>query len=114
MTVKIFAYGTLRGMTVGKVLKHDDSVKATAISLGSFPAVVSLDGPYDLEGDVIEITDDMFRQLDKYEGYPKLYTRKQITTEDGHLVWIYMFNQILKRWAYPGGQPDVQFVENSK
>jgi gamma-glutamylcyclotransferase (GGCT)/AIG2-like uncharacterized protein YtfP len=46
-----------------------------------------------VEVDVFEITDEALPgRLDNYEGYPSLYNRERVPTEDGQEVWVYTYN----------------------
>lgn len=58
---------------------------------GWYPGINEGNGNIVVE--IYEITDDdMANNLDRLEGYPSMYNRKQIETEYGK-VWIYIFNR---------------------
>ena len=96
---KIFVYGTLRGTQLGNLIHHNDSIVGLVVSLGHYPALVSLNTDLRVEGDVFDVTDDVLDKLDKYEGVDTgLYSRATTITEAGHTVIVYMYNQIVKSW----------------
>lgn len=104
---KVFVYGTLRQgfgaysmfMANGTKFVGSDRISGTMYSLGGFPGVKLGDATsFDTEGakvlgEVYEIEDDTVpARLDRYEGYPNLYGRKQVRTENGELAWVYEIN----------------------
>jgi gamma-glutamylcyclotransferase (GGCT)/AIG2-like uncharacterized protein YtfP len=95
---KVFVYGTLksggaiRGLDgqpgaelLGDAVTTDSSY--TLFDLGSFPAV-GLKGNNKIKGEVWEIDEEIFASLDRIEGYPDFYNRKQVETNKG-TVWMY-------------------------
>jgi gamma-glutamylcyclotransferase (GGCT)/AIG2-like uncharacterized protein YtfP len=105
---KCFVYGTLRRgqgahsmfMEGGTEFIGTDRISGTMYALGGFPGVRLGDATsFDTEGpkvvgEVFEITDDETpKALDRYEGYPNLYDRKQVQTENGETVWVYEINR---------------------
>ena len=78
--------------------------------MGSYPALVSLETSHQVEGDVIEVTEEALQRLDKYEGVDRdMSHRATTTTEGGHEVIVYMFNRIVSNWRYQNksGYPEV-------
>ncbi|NIP41348.1 MAG: gamma-glutamylcyclotransferase, partial [candidate division Zixibacteria bacterium] len=59
----------------------------TMYSLGGFPAV-ELSGTTAITGEVYEVDDQTFANLDRLEGYPSFYNRIMIDTEHGE-AWMY-------------------------
>lgn len=96
---KIFVYGTLRpGRSAAIPPERAKRLGVGRISgrlydLGSYPGVILSENNEDkVVGDVLEILDDRLPQyLDYYEGYPDLYDRCQVTTEDDQTVWVYTY-----------------------
>lgn len=102
----IFVYGTLRrGKGADGYLKgRTNPIGITNISgvmyhLGGFPGVKVLGkGDYvkgvgTVEGELHEITDETLPEiLDRYEGYPHLYGRREVETECGRRTWVYEIN----------------------
>lgn len=105
---KVFVYGTLRQgfgaysmfMANGTEFVGSDRISGTMYTLGGFPGVrlgdatsFDTEGPKVL-GEVYTVTDDNVPdRLDRYEGYPYLYDRKQVQTENGELAWVYEINR---------------------
>lgn len=103
----IFVYGTLRpGHGANRYFANgagehlgQDRITGEIYNLGWFPGVklgetneFTSEGPT-VEGDVYRIADDSLpSRLDGYEGYPSLYNRRQVTTEQGRTVWVYEYN----------------------
>ena len=102
---KIFVYGTLRpGEVSNQYMKGRAThlgttrISAEMFDLGWFPGVkvvseeFNANGPT-VEGDLYEIEDpDLPGDLDRYEGYPSLYGRREITTENGVRTFVYEYN----------------------
>ncbi len=95
---KVFVYGTLktggaiRGLDgqpgaelVGDAVTTDS--KYSLFDLGSFPAV-GIKGNNKIKGEVWEVEDNVLAALDRIEGYPDFYDRKQISSSKGN-TWIY-------------------------
>lgn len=104
---KVFVYGTLRRgfgahdlFMEGTEFVGEDRISGTMYALGGFPGVRVGDATtFDTEGpkvvgEVYQINDDETpKRLDRYEGYPNLYGRKQVETESGELAWVYEINR---------------------
>lgn len=95
---KVFVYGTLKsGNTTrgldqfGGATKVGDAITITAeyslFDLGCFPGV-TLDGCNRVQGEVWNVTDEVFKMLDRIEGYPDFYHRQEINTTAGK-AWMY-------------------------
>ncbi len=96
---KVFVYGTLKkgyhnhirllstSTFLGDFLT---SPKYNMISLGGFPGVLKY-GKTSILGEVYEVDDGTFYQLDCLEGYPRMYTRDKIKTTYGK-AWMYIYN----------------------
>jgi len=83
------ALGNHRIIADAKFLgEHVTKPVFTLISLGAFPGVVE-NGETAVIGEVYEVTDEIFTNLDRLEGYPSFYGRKQIATAYGK-AWIYL------------------------
>jgi gamma-glutamylcyclotransferase (GGCT)/AIG2-like uncharacterized protein YtfP len=113
---KVAVYGTLRGMLPEEnLVRKNDRIKGLAVSLGQFPALVSLDDKFSVEVDVYEVDRMTLEYLDNYEGVPAgLYKRVTTTTASGDEVIVYLFNKILDSWRYKDGQsqPQISYKGN--
>lgn len=102
---RLFVYGTLRpsGSNSRALEGRAQHLGTTRIAgrlygLGWFPGIKLVGSgdpaPTDMvEGDLFEITDDgLPSSLDSYEGYPSLYDRQVVPTEDGRDAWVYTYN----------------------
>lgn len=102
----LFVYGTLRpgngahDLFMSSGVEHigETRISGRMYSMGGFPGV-RLDGRrFHSEGDVVtgdlfRITDDnLSSRLDQYEGYPHLYGRRLVETEQGEDAWVYEIN----------------------
>ena len=119
---KVFVYGTLkkggaiRGLDgqpgaelVGDAVTTDSEY--SLFDLGAFPAV-GIKGKNKIKGEVWEVSDQIFASLDRIEGYPDFYDRKQISSSKGN-TWIYyipgieqehdIYRDITKITGEPGG-----------
>jgi len=104
----LFVYGTLRSGESNDLNKFEDSTPAGSTringrlyNLGWFPGVALPEGSNlsfladepTVVGDVFVIgSAKLVERLDSYEGYPSLYSRSQVDTEDGRTVWVYTYN----------------------
>ena len=102
MTQLVFVYGTLKQghgnhkyylMDNNAVQFRGDHVtnpNYTMVHLGGFPGVLDT-GNTAITGEIYSITNTVFARLDRLEGYPSMYTRKEIETPYGN-AWIYIYN----------------------
>lgn len=121
---KLFVYGTLRkgasadlqrfasnGDDYSSRYLGTDRINGRLYDLGSFPGVHLLKSPVfnsDLPvvvGDVFELLDEvLIERLDAYEGYPRLYDRRQVLSATGEHVWVYVYNHPMDdRPSIPSG-----------
>jgi gamma-glutamylcyclotransferase (GGCT)/AIG2-like uncharacterized protein YtfP len=97
MSNLVFVYGSLK--SGGMVRGLDGFPGATIVGkakttypdfnmldLGSFPAVVK--GEKYIQGEVWEVDDTTFQELDMIEGYPDFYKRVKTETTQGR-AWMY-------------------------
>ena len=105
---KIFVYGTLRkgGKNFKGASLGEDRIVGKLYRLSWFPGVRDVralfneEGPY-IIGEVYEISEETFEQLDDYEGCSQdptlensgFYYRKQVQTENGEIAWVYIHSQ---------------------
>jgi len=101
MSNKVFVYGTLKsgGEIRGLNQFGDGAVivgKAQTvypdydmIDLGAFPGVVK-GGTYKIQGEVWEVDDEVFADLDAIEGYPDFYNRELTATTQGKAFMYYL------------------------
>jgi len=103
----VFCYGTLkqghgnhRLLTNAKFLGEAKTpAKYTMYSTGGFPAVVP-EGDTVISGEIYEVTEEEFARLDMLEGYPSMYTRKQIKLQDSdETPWIYLWQYETESYA---------------
>jgi gamma-glutamylaminecyclotransferase len=99
--IKVFVYGSLKkGFHNSELLedavflgefKTKDYFKM--LDLGSYPAIYFDEEGFRVRGELYEIDEDMQRQLDYLEGYPKFYNRKEVDLVDfGDKASIYFFD----------------------
>lgn len=108
----IFVYGTLKqGHGANSMLQNrsefvgDTRISGKLYGLGGFPGLKTIvderddgiipfvsEGPC-VTGELYRITDeDLPFILDRYEGYPSLYSRRRVEAEDGNVTWVYEYN----------------------
>lgn len=103
---RVFVYGTLkRGNSLRGLDRMGDAEFVSESStvdnkynlwcLGAYPAV-SVDGCNRIKGEVWEVDDAVFEQLDMIEGYPGFYNRQQIETEHGKAWMYYLASEDIK------------------
>lgn len=79
---------------------------------GGFPGLVVTDNPDDVvRGYCLEITDHSLpAALDRYEGYPMLYDRREVTLVDGTLAWVYTFNYPTDKYSIVEGGDWIDYL----
>ena len=107
----VFVYGTLkkgqcRGgtMEAGKFIGPGKSQTGDLVLLtcGPYPAIAKPTAltfetkPMVVEGEVYEVDALLLKRLDAIEGYPYLYTREEITLQDGTKAISYFISQTKK------------------
>lgn len=96
----VFVYGTLRKTHENHPLLEDAfsyGVGSTQNNyamymVGSYPYVTSVEPRYPIVGELYAVDDDTLAKLDKMEGHPHYYTRRQTTVIiDGeeYTAWMY-------------------------
>ena len=119
---KVFVYGSLKsGGSIRGLNQFGEGAdivgKATTqypdynmVDLGSFPGVF-MGGTKYIQGEVWEVNDDVFEQLDAIEGYPDFYSRTPTQTSQGK-AWMYY----LPRDTYAGYEnvdsPQVEIIND--
>lgn len=104
MSNKVAVYGSLRkGLGNHALLAHVKSFEEGVTeeqfkmySLGGFPAITEEEGA-GVVVEVYDVDDATMRRLDRLEGYPSFYDRKEVTVElsSGGSVksWIYFMHE---------------------
>lgn len=94
---KLFVYGTLK-------LEDEDTheIDARMWNVGQFPCI-KLGGDETVTGQIIDVTILDLEKLDRYEGVPILYTRKETSARsiDGlkeEHVWVYEWSSSTDRF----------------
>ena len=99
--IKVFVYGTLkRGhgnhkrLLAGRsIYVCDDVIDGVLYDLGHFPAVQEGEGI--VHGEIYMVGPKTLRDLDRLEGHPTFYRRREVTTKlQGHDVWAYFLPEL--------------------
>jgi gamma-glutamylaminecyclotransferase len=96
----IFVYGTLRKGHCNHHLLKDASCYGVGSSEACFamylkngyPYITSSESRYPIVGELYSVDDDTLAQLDKFEGHPRYYERREIAVivgEDRYNAWMY-------------------------
>jgi gamma-glutamylaminecyclotransferase len=96
----VFVYGTLRQAQSNHKLLGEANCYGTGSTrdkyamyiAGSFPYVISTEARYPIVGELYAVDDDTLTKLDKMEGHPRYYTRREIAVDvEGieYLAWMY-------------------------
>jgi len=91
----VMVYGSLKKNFHNHHLLHTSELlgeqktaeEYTMYGLGGFPAIKE-GGSTSICGEVYKVDDPTFKRLDRLEGYPHFYNRKEIETSYG-TAWIY-------------------------
>jgi len=96
----VFVYGTLRRVQSNHKLLGDAYCYGTGSTRdkyamyisGSYPYVTSTEARYPITGELYDVDDDTLDKLDKMEGHPRYYIRREIVVVvEGieHIAWMY-------------------------
>lgn len=96
----VFVYGTLRQAQSNHKLLGDAYCYGTGSSrdkyamyiAGNYPYVISTEARYPIVGELYVVDDDTLAKLDKMEGHPRYYNRREIAVDvEGieYLAWMY-------------------------
>jgi len=96
----VFVYGTLRnGHSNHQLLKdaHCYGVGSTEASytmylISGYPYVTSTETRYPIVGELYAVDDETLNTLDRVEGHPRYYERRETTVivgNDHHVAWMY-------------------------
>ena len=123
----IFAYGTLKpGFVWYHRLVAGQGCKVTGPAATVDPHTMVVDGiPYLIEGGekgvpvkgvVLQVTDAVLASIDRLEGHPNWYQRKQIKVtlgRDGSTaeVWCYLLQRDADRWLQKIAAGEIQPVD---
>lgn len=118
--VYVFVYGTLQGMHHGRnnidFLGHAVTSGKYILYDGGFPSVRPVEGEDEVnaefaarvKGEVHKVTDEaVLTSLDRYEGHPNFFTRKEIDVE-------VVNGDKLKAWMYHGPAKSVEHRKPKK
>lgn len=99
--MKVFVYGSLRNggflnqhyftqeLFLG-VAKTSPGYALYDITSGAFPAMVESRDQSQVCGEIYEADDHLLGRLDRAEGHPDFYCRKEITLDNGEVVFAYL------------------------
>lgn len=98
---RVFVYGTLRRAHGNHQLLENADYLGTGSTLGKYsmyiaggyPYVVSTEARYPIVGELYGVDDQTLEKLDKMEGHPHYYTRKEtMVIVDGkeYSAWMYV------------------------
>ena len=96
----VFVYGTLREDQSNHKLLGDADCYGTGRTrdnyamyiAGRYPYVISTEARYPIVGELYAVDDDTLAQLDKMEGHPRYYNRREVAVDvEGieYLAWMY-------------------------
>lgn len=99
--MKVFVYGSLRNggflnshyfnqdLFLG-VAKTSPGYTLYDITSGAFPAMVESKDQSQVCGELYEVDNHLLGRLDKAEGHPDFYCRKEIQLENGEVAFAYL------------------------
>jgi len=95
---KLFVYGTLVG-------QYENAEKAKLTNARKTGLAVEPDSDSEVEGEVIEVSDQELERLDRYEGTPTNYKRYRIQDD----IEIYIANSDFRNLKYNFDDLDNEF-----
>jgi len=123
MAHMVFVYGTLKdGLSNNRLLRSATFVGRgitvhpyTMFDTGGFPVVFQETAKHNVFGEVYEIDDDTLHSLDRLEGHPSFYERREVTVDIDDTgiqqsCWMYFGN--VKSWGRRAGLPEVPVQSN--
>lgn len=69
----------------------NDKILGRIYDLGYYPGLKP-DFDAKVHGEIYEVDAPVLERLDRLEGHPDLYTRKEVLTENGVKCWTYFYN----------------------
>ncbi len=101
--IKIFSYGSLGSRFNRSGEKATLTTNYKLDNYGIYPALIKDKHLHSIEGEILEFDKDELIEVDHYEGYPDLYSRKENTVKlrDGTTVsvWFYfLVEEEEKQW----------------
>ena len=103
----VFVYGSLRkGFGNNRLLQGQEFLRASATedkflmySMGGFPAVDTSVDSNQIQGELYEVNPEGMARLDRLEGYPSFYDRKEVKLATGETAWVYFIDEFHKRYG---------------
>ena len=97
VVTRLFVYGTLmRGEPAHDLLERAQMLGVAStetgyalFDMGAFPAMVAF-GPTSVVGEVYAVPAALLAAMDRYEGCPEFYRRRQVTLSDGSQAETYV------------------------
>jgi gamma-glutamylcyclotransferase (GGCT)/AIG2-like uncharacterized protein YtfP len=97
VVTRLFVYGTLmRGEPAHALLERAQMLGGVStemgyalFDMGAFPAMVA-SGLTSVLGEVYTVSADLLAAVDRYEGCPEFYRRRQVTLSDGSKAETYV------------------------
>ena len=106
MTNLVFVYGTLKkGFGNHRLLEKAHFLgeaylrRTKMVDLGAYPAVIT-GGKKDVMGEIYQVDDETLARLDRLEGHPSFYERRQVKVfsvfqnVDTFIAWCYFMPQL--------------------
>jgi len=95
----VFVYGTLmtghsnHHLLEGSRFAGETSIKGWEMrDVGFYPAITKSEGGH-VHGEMYIVSDEVFADLDRLEGYPGHYNKTVTKTELGWDVWVYYYKK---------------------
>lgn len=110
---KLFIYGTLKRGCKNNLVMGTDEAHAkfireyvtkpqfTLLHLGGFPGLIH-QGNQMVTGEIWEVSDQLLKRLDIFEGHPNLFKRTDLEAEH-EPIWYYAWNGSTSRDQIRGG-----------
>jgi gamma-glutamylcyclotransferase (GGCT)/AIG2-like uncharacterized protein YtfP len=100
----VFVYGTLRSSHSNHQLLGNSHCYGVGLTrekyamyvTGGYPFVISTEPCYPIVGELYEVDDETLGILDKMEGHPRYYTRREVAIDvEGaeYVAWMYFRDQ---------------------
>lgn len=101
----VFVYGTLKEghgnhrLLAGRsVFMGIDTIKAKLFDLGPYPFIK--EGDDLVYGEIYRVGPQTLASLDRLEGHPTFYERRQVKTSGGAEVWVYYLKDRMPKCIY--------------
>jgi gamma-glutamylcyclotransferase (GGCT)/AIG2-like uncharacterized protein YtfP len=118
---KIAVYGSLRAGFGNHVYVNDSdmlsrevvNIPFRMVSLGGFPGLIPADENHDITIEIYSVTDQVYRNVERLEGYPNFYQKATINTSQGEVEVYILEDEYYKKSTFVESGDWAEFRRNT-